>query len=49
MDTYTKFRAHMLDNGVQLLPDGRWYVGLAHTPTELELAQEAIHKSFQLL
>lgn len=49
MDTYTKFRAHMLNNGVQLLPDGRWYVGLAHTPAELELAQTAIHKSFQLL
>lgn len=49
MDTYTKFRANMLSNGVQLLPDGRWYVGLAHTPSELELAQDAIHKSLQNL
>jgi glutamate-1-semialdehyde 2,1-aminomutase len=49
MDTYTRFRARMLDNGVQLLPDGRWYVGLSHTSEELSLVQEAIHKSFQLL
>ncbi len=49
METYTRFRSHMLDNGVQLLPDGRWYVGLTHTSTELALAQEAIHKSIQFL
>jgi glutamate-1-semialdehyde 2,1-aminomutase len=49
MSTYTRFRAHMLDNGVQLLPDGRWYVGLTHTPHELEFVQEAIRDSFRLL
>jgi len=49
METYTRFRANMLKNKVQLLPDGRWYVGLSHTDKELEIAQQAICDSFQKL
>ena len=32
----------MLDRGVHLLPDGRWYVGAAHTEVELHLVRHAI-------
>ena len=39
---YTKFRMKMLDQGVYLLPDGRWYVGAAHDGTALEIAINAI-------
>ena len=42
MAAYTRFRAAMLARGVQLLPDGRWYVGAAHTDRELELVLPAI-------
>jgi glutamate-1-semialdehyde 2,1-aminomutase len=42
---YTRFCAAMLAHGVQLLPDGRWYVGAAHTDTELALVLPAIEAS----
>ena len=31
----------MLDNGVYLLPDGRWYVATVHGDTEVEMTLEA--------
>ncbi len=42
-----RFQAAMLDQKVQLLPDGRWYVGAAHTDGELELAITAIDHSMK--
>jgi len=42
LDRYTRFRKQMLDAGLQLLPDGRWYVGAAHGDDELALARSAI-------
>lgn len=48
-DLYTRFRAQMLEDGIQLLPDGRWYVGLMHTEKELALTQAAIQKGLTLL
>jgi glutamate-1-semialdehyde 2,1-aminomutase len=45
MALYNKFRLAMLRNGVQLLADGRWYVGATHTDCELDLATSAIERS----
>lgn len=42
---YNQFRASMLARGVQLLPEGRWYVGAAHTDAELALVLPAIEES----
>jgi glutamate-1-semialdehyde 2,1-aminomutase len=47
MPAYTRFRMAMLDRGVYLLPDGRWYVGASHDARALELAQTAIEQSFR--
>jgi len=47
IQTYTKFRLAMLEHGVYLLPDARWYVGAAHDREALQVASEAIHKSMQ--
>ena len=44
-DAYQRFRMKMLDNGVYLLPDGRWYVGAAHDGDALEFAISAIRAS----
>jgi glutamate-1-semialdehyde 2,1-aminomutase len=44
-DAYVRFRSAMLHNGVQLLPDGRWYVGAAHSDLELARVCEAIDAS----
>ncbi len=43
---YTRFRALMLAHGVQLLPDGRWYIGAAHRQQELDRVIAAIERSF---
>jgi glutamate-1-semialdehyde 2,1-aminomutase len=45
LDAYTRFRKAMLEGGLQLLPDGRWYVGATHGPGELATAQEAIRNT----
>jgi len=39
----------MLEHGVHLLPDGRWYVGASHTEKELDLVCAAITKSLESL
>lgn len=49
LNLYTRFRHQMLETGIQLLPDGRWYVGLTHTDKELDLVQSAIKKSIATL
>jgi glutamate-1-semialdehyde 2,1-aminomutase len=38
----TRFRAAMLEEGIYLLPDGRWYVGATHTDRELHRTLPAI-------
>jgi hypothetical protein len=35
----------MLNQGVYLHPDGRWYVGAAHDDAALEMAVNAIDRS----
>ncbi|EAQ78357.1 aspartate aminotransferase family protein [Blastopirellula marina] len=47
MQTYTRFRAAMLDNGVQLLPDARWYIGTQHDEAVLEHVINAIESSMK--
>jgi glutamate-1-semialdehyde 2,1-aminomutase len=47
--TSNRFRAAMLGRGVQLLPEGRWYVGATHTETELALVVAAIEESMREL
>lgn len=42
MSTYTRLRAALLARGIHLLPDGRWYVGAAHTEKELAKVAAAI-------
>jgi glutamate-1-semialdehyde 2,1-aminomutase len=42
MALYTRFRAGMLEAGIQLLPDGRWYVGLTHGEEELNMVRAAV-------
>jgi glutamate-1-semialdehyde 2,1-aminomutase len=47
MAAYARFRAGMLERGVLLLPDGRWYVGATHGDAELDLVREAIRQTFR--
>jgi hypothetical protein len=47
MTAYTRFRIFMLDKGVYLLPDGRWYVGASHDAEALAFGQAAIQQSFK--
>lgn len=47
METFAKFRKHLLQEGVQTLPDGRWYVGATHTDKELEKTESALSSSFE--
>ena len=48
-ETYNRYRAEMLEREVQLLPEGRWYVGAAHTDTELEKVIPAIAESMRAI
>jgi glutamate-1-semialdehyde 2,1-aminomutase len=48
MEAYTRFRLRMLESGVYLLPDGRWYVGAAHDDEALALASDAIRNCMQV-
>lgn len=49
LTAYGRFRAAMMESGLQLLPDGRWYVGAAHGPEELSATQEAIRRHVDVL
>lgn len=42
MALYTRFRTGMLEAGIQLLPDGRWYVGMTHGEKELSQVRAAV-------
>lgn len=47
MPRLNRFRLAMLHAGVQLLPDGRWYVGVAHGEPELQLVTQAIDTAME--
>jgi glutamate-1-semialdehyde 2,1-aminomutase len=49
MGTYTRFRVAMLQNGIQLLPDGRWYIGASHGEKELAKTLQGIERSMAFL
>jgi glutamate-1-semialdehyde 2,1-aminomutase len=42
---YGRFRSAMFARGVQVLPDGRWYVGAAHGEAQLNEVLESIGES----
>lgn len=44
---YQRFRGQMLEHQIQLLPDGRWYVGVTHSDKELEKVIPAIRQSMK--
>lgn len=44
-----EFRKYLLESSVQVLPDGRWYVGASHTSHELAFAKKAIQNAFRKL
>lgn len=43
------FLQAMLENGVYLIPDGRWYVSAAHTEAQIDQTLQAVEKSFARL
>jgi glutamate-1-semialdehyde 2,1-aminomutase len=40
---YSDFALALLDHGVLILPDGRWYVSTAHSDEDIERTLEAVH------
>ena len=40
---YGDFALALLDNGVLVLPDGRWYVSAVHTDEDIDRTLEAVH------
>ncbi len=46
---YDNFRALMLQEGLLLLPEGRWYVGLTHGEPELGKTRDAVRRCFDKL
>jgi glutamate-1-semialdehyde 2,1-aminomutase len=41
---YSDFALSMLDEGILLLPDGRWYLSAAHSTADVELTLAAAHR-----
>lgn len=46
MALQAEFRKYLLEEKVQVLPDGRWYVGASHSTEHLLMTKEAIKKAF---
>lgn len=44
-----RFVESMLELGIYLLPDGRWYISAAHTPAHVKTTLEAVGESFRKL
>jgi glutamate-1-semialdehyde 2,1-aminomutase len=42
---YSDFALAMLDEGVLLLPDGRWYVSFAHSDVDIDRTLEAVSRA----
>jgi glutamate-1-semialdehyde 2,1-aminomutase len=41
---YSDFAMGMLDEGILLLPDGRWYVSIAHTDADIDFTLSAAER-----
>lgn len=46
---YPQFRRKILEEGILLLPDGRWYISAVHTEKELSKTKTAILKAIRSL
>ncbi len=44
-DLYSDFALALLDEGVMVLPDGRWYVSFAHSDSDIEQTLEATSRA----
>jgi glutamate-1-semialdehyde 2,1-aminomutase len=44
MTAYSDFTVGLLDEGIQVLPDARWYVSAAHTDQDIERTLAAAAK-----
>jgi glutamate-1-semialdehyde 2,1-aminomutase len=42
---YSDFALALLDEGIQVLPDGRWYVSIAHSDADIEATLEAARRA----
>jgi glutamate-1-semialdehyde 2,1-aminomutase len=42
---YSNFALALLDEGVLILPDGRWYLSAAHTDEDIERTLEAVERT----
>lgn len=42
---YSDFQMALLDEGVLALPDGRWYISVAHTDEDVDMTLEAVQKA----
>jgi glutamate-1-semialdehyde 2,1-aminomutase len=47
--TKDQFLKYMLDSGVYLLPDGRWYISAAHTEADVRNTLGAVERAFHRL
>jgi glutamate-1-semialdehyde 2,1-aminomutase len=48
LEARDRFLEAMLDAGIYLLPDGRWYVSAAHTGADVDATLRAVRKVFQI-
>lgn len=46
---YARFAAAMLDEGVRIIPAGRWYLNAAHTDDDVDAALQAADRAFAKL
>ena len=46
---YARFRVGMLENGVRLMDDGRWFLSSAHTEEDIDRTLEIADKTFRSL
>ena len=44
---YSDFALALLDEGVLILPDGRWYLSIAHTEDDIDRTLEAARRTVQ--
>lgn len=47
--TYGRFAERMLEEGVRVIPAGRWYLNAAHTEVDVDVAIEAADRAFAAL
>lgn len=49
LDARDRFLQAMLERGVYLIPDGRWYLSTAHTQAHVDATLDAVRKAFEKL